>query len=153
MTLYLMKDGQQIKRVVEGTTFSIPAVDSDSAPMWVSPAIEGWSNDAGYSLVNVVDPAPPPPPEPTIEQIRSTMVVSRLQAKAILYQYGLLNTVEALMEQADPITKMAWAEAQDFRRLSPTILALQPYLKLSNGDPISDEMLDQIFIEGAALEF
>ena len=52
---------------------------------------------------------------------RSRMICSRFQAKAALLNDGLLPQIETLMTGADALTKLAWAEAVEFRRDSPTI--------------------------------
>jgi hypothetical protein len=84
-----------------------------------------------------VDPPPGPP-----------QVVSRFQARAALHLAGLLTAVEALM--ADPATDMlarlAWTDAQEFRRTSPTLLAMASALSLT------DEQLDQLFVTAAGIE-
>jgi len=85
-----------------------------------------------------VDPPPPGPPQ----------VVSRFQARAALHLAGLLPQVEALM--ADPATdtlaRLAWTDAQEFRRTSPTLLAMAAALSLT------DAQLDQLFITAAGIE-
>lgn len=85
-----------------------------------------------------VDPPPPGPPQ----------VVSRFQARAALHLAGLLTAVEALM--ADPATDMlarlAWTDAQEFRRTSPTLLAMASALSLT------DAQLDALFVAAAGIE-
>lgn len=85
-----------------------------------------------------VDPPPPGPPQ----------VVSRFQARAALHLAGLLPAVEALM--ADPATdtlaRLAWTDAQEFRRTSPTLLAMASALSLT------DAQLDQLFATAAGIE-
>lgn len=85
-----------------------------------------------------VDPPPPGPPQ----------VVSRFQARAALHLAGLLTAVEALM--ADPATdtlaRLAWTDAQEFRRTSPTLVAMASALSLT------DAQLDQLFITAAGIE-
>lgn len=85
-----------------------------------------------------VDPPPPGPPQ----------VVSRFQARAALHLAGLLTAVEALM--ADPATDMlarlAWTDAQEFRRTSPTLLAMASALSLT------DAQLDALFVTAAGIE-
>jgi len=75
-------------------------------------------------------------------------VVSRYQARAALHLAGLLTAVEALM--ADPATDMlarlAWTDAQEFRRTSPTLLAMASALSLT------DAQLDQLFITAAGID-
>ena len=62
----------------------------------------------------------------TQRQRRADLVISPFQARAALAQAGLLEAVEALMD--DPATpalaRLAWQHAQEFRRNSPTLLAL-----------------------------
>lgn len=85
-----------------------------------------------------VDPPPPGPPQ----------VVSRFQARAALHLAGLLPQVEALMAdpQTDTLARLAWTDAQEFRRTSPTLLAMASALSLT------DEQLDQLFITAAGIE-
>lgn len=85
-----------------------------------------------------VDPPPPGPPT----------VVSRFQARAALHLAGLLAQVEALMAapETDPLARLAWTDAQEFRRTSPTLLAMASALSLT------DEQLDQLFITAAGIE-
>lgn len=68
-----------------------------------------------------------------------TCTVSKFQAKVALYKMNLLSTVQAHMETVDDISKMAWADAQIFKRSSPTMKALAVELGLS------DTQLDDLF--------
>lgn len=80
-----------------------------------------------YTLVAILPPVP--------------LAVSRFQARAALLEAGHLATIEAIM--ADPQTpelaRMAWTNATDFRRDSPTVAAMAALLQLSN------EQLDDLF--------
>jgi hypothetical protein len=82
-------------------------------------------------------------PEPTEQELleieRSEMVVSRFQAKAAILQADLLPAVEAALADADPIARLAWSEAVEFRRDSPTIISLCAAIGLT------DEQLDDLF--------
>lgn len=97
---------------------------------------EAWLAAGGVPLAYV-------PPAPVVPQ-----TVTRFQARAALYNAGLLPQVEALM--ADPATgelaRMAWADAQEFRRTSPTVLAMAAALGLS------DVQLDALFVAAAGIE-
>lgn len=73
-------------------------------------------------------------------------VVSRLQAKAALFQAGLLSQVEAAISEADPIVQMAWADAIEFRRQSPVILAMAGELNLS------EAQVDDLFRAASLIE-
>lgn len=66
-------------------------------------------------------------------------VVSRFQARAALHNAGLLSAVETLIhnEETDPIVKLAWQDATEFRRDSPTVVTMALALKLS-ADQIDD---------------
>lgn len=79
----------------------------------------------------------PVPELPTVPES-----VSPFQATAALALAGHLETVEAIM--ADPttpvITRLAWQRATEFRRNSPTALALAEALGLTSAD------LDALFI-------
>ena len=83
----------------------------------------------------------PPDPEPaeTLAREREGMVCSRFQAKAALLQAGLLDQVEAVLAEADPVAKLAWADAVEFRRNSPTIAALAKSVDMT------DEQVDDLF--------
>ena len=72
-------------------------------------------------------------------------VVSRFQAKAALLQMGLLDQVESLMVGMDPMTRLAWAEAVEFRRSSPLLNSLAPYLTWPDGTALTEPDLDDLF--------
>lgn len=74
--------------------------------------------------------------------------VSRFQARAALHLAGLLDEVQALMDDpaTDKLAKLAWQDAQDFRRISPTVLGMGAALGWS------DAQLDQLFITAAGIE-
>ncbi len=97
-------------------------------------AYQTWVADGG-----VPDPYAPPFTQP--------LVVSRFQARAALHLAGLLSAVEALMAapETDMLARLAWADAIEFRRDSPTLVAMAAALSLT------DEQLDQLFITAAGL--
>jgi len=78
----------------------------------------------------------------------SGLVVSRFQARASLQLAGLLDMVEAAMqaEGVDPITKLAWTDAIEFRRSSPAIASMA----LAFG--WSEDTLDHLFIVARGIE-
>lgn len=65
---------------------------------------------------------PPPPPEPQPDPVPE--MISRFQARAALMAAGLLDQVEAAVSGADDFTRLAWAEATEWRRDSPTLAVL-----------------------------
>lgn len=77
---------------------------------------------------------------PTTEKIRAEMVVSRFQAKAALAGAGLLTAAETAVADADATAQLAWSEAVEFQRNSPTIAALAGLVGLD------DDALDALFI-------
>ena len=72
--------------------------------------------------------------------------VTRFQARAALAASGLLPSVEAAIASADQFTQIAWADAQEFRRESPTMNALAGVLGLSSAQ------LDDLFRQAATIE-
>lgn len=90
---------------------------------------------------NAPEPAPVVPP--AIPQ-----VVSRFQARAALHLAGLLSQVEALMTapETDVLARLAWTDAIEFRRDSPTLITMAAALSLT------DEQLDQLFTTAATIE-
>lgn len=87
-----------------------------------------------------VPPAAPPVAVP--------QAVSRFQARAALHLAGLLEQVEAVI--ADPATpvlaKLAWQDAQEFKRTSPTIAAMSAALGLT------EQQLDDLFALAAGID-
>lgn len=83
---------------------------------------------------NAPDAYTPPPASPVA-------AVSRFQAKAALLAAGLLPQVETLMAAASTpaVAKLAWAEALEFQRASPTIAAMATALGWSQ------QQLDDLF--------
>lgn len=84
--------------------------------------------------------------EEALEIERSNMVCSRFQAKAALSAASLLTAVEAAVAAADATTQLAWAEAIEFRRNSPTIAALAAVLGMT------DTEVDDLFRAAMAIE-
>lgn len=81
---------------------------------------------------------------------RSSMVVSRFQARAALLAAGLLATVENAVVAYDgddaALVQLAWSEATEWKRLSPTIVALAAIVNLT------DQQIDDLFIAAAQIE-
>lgn len=87
----------------------------------------------------------PPALDPLASE-RADMRVSRLQAKIAMMQAGVLSAVETAVAAADPAVQMAWADAIEFRRFSPTILALSAQIGLT------DTQLDDLFRAAALVD-
>lgn len=105
-------------------------------PQNQTPAI-GWVYSAQSGLS---DPAPPPATLPPARRVPQT--VARFQAKVALLQAGHLDNIEAYMSRPDTnrVTQMAWQDAQEFQRQSPTVLALAKLLGMT------DTQLDDLFV-------
>lgn len=69
-------------------------------------------------------------------------VVSRFQALAAMHQAGLLDSIETYMQQSttDWFVKLAWEEAQEYRRDSPTVQVIGDLFGLT------PTQLDDLFI-------
>lgn len=80
------------------------------------------------------------PDQDAKEQWRQSTSVSRFQAKAALHQAGLLEQVEAFMEnpETDVLTKLAWQEAS-FDRSSTMVSNVATQLNLS------ETQVDELF--------
>lgn len=85
-----------------------------------------------------------PPPQPvTVPQS-----VTRFQARAALHLAGHLQQIEVLMSapEMDMLARLAWQDAQEFRRTSPTVAAMAQALGLT------DAQVDQLFITARGIE-
>ena len=78
----------------------------------------------------------------------SDMVVSRFQARAALHLAGLLEMVESAMasEAVNPLIKLAWRDAAEFRRSTPAILGMAESFGWSS------DQLDQLFMTAKDIE-
>lgn len=65
---------------------------------------------------------------------RQGMRCSRFQARAALHNAGHLPAIEAAVAAAPALVQIAWADATEFRRDSPTIAALATGLGMSDAD-------------------
>jgi len=111
-----------------------PALYVDSCELYER-ALAGEFGDLGEL------PEPEAEPDAPVPQ-----VVSRFQARAALLQSDLLDAAEAAVAEGEAIIKLAWEDAQEFRRHSPTIAALAGELGLSS------EQVDDLFRLAATIE-
>jgi len=111
---------------------------TDVAPPAFQPETQSCLfQDGAWVVADVVPPGPAVPE-----------AVTRFQARAALAQAGLLDGVNGMMEHPDTpvIAKLAWADALEFRRHSPTVLALAGALGMSA------QQLDELFVAAAGIE-
>lgn len=84
--------------------------------------------------------------ELSLEEKRKAMQCSSLQAYTALLRADRLDAVEAQMANATREQKLAWNKAQNFYRLSPTLIAMWTAL---GG---TDEELDDLFITAMGIQ-
>lgn len=116
-------------------------IEAGSVTFPDSPDPEEDQDPDEESVPGVIDP------EEALAEERAAMVVSRFQAKAALLSVGLLEVAEATVAASNsPLVRLAWAEAIEWRRLSPTIASLQAELGLT------DTYVDNLFRAAALIE-
>lgn len=125
--MYQLTKHNLIKRVSDGAIIPQDSGNSDFA------AYEAWVA-SGHAA------------EPEPEPVFVPQVVSRFQARAALMQTGLLDEAEAAIAGADAVTKLAWAEALEFHRTSPTVNAMCAVLGLT------EQQIDDLFVAAAQIE-
>lgn len=110
-----------------------------------------WQSDPGGSVSSVLASSLPEgtaiaAAAPPVVQVPQT--VTRFQAIAAMNEAGLLTAVKAIF--ADPQTPvlatLAWENASEFKRTSPTLLQLAPLLGLDSS------ALDALFTRAAAID-
>lgn len=132
----------RLAQIKNGIVVNVIEVDPAAVPDWAADWPDAGEAGPGW-LWDGEAFAPPPEietdPAEALAAERESMVCSRFQAKAALHLAGLLPAVETAIAQADPVTQLAWAEAVEYQRNSPTILALAAALELT------DEQVDDLF--------
>lgn len=159
--LELRQDGLAIALVPEGGWVTLPNGDR------VSPALAGWSNADGLSLVAVPEAQAEALalPEPTAEERRAALpalsrrqvfiglVVSGLATAEEVLAISATGTIPAVIEAAfaampepqQSYARITFAEFTVAQRLDPTTLLLQAAAGLTDAD------LDAFFVEFSAV--
>lgn len=105
----------------------------------LEPGHPDWAAAVAAEPSAYVQPPPSPAPVPR--------TVSRFQARAALHLSGHLVAAEAAVAAStDPLVQMAWDEAIEFRRTSPTIVSLAAAIGLT------DQQVDDLFRLAATIE-
>lgn len=79
------------------------------------------------------------------EPVTVPIYVSRFQARAALMDAGLLADAEIAVSSMGPLEQLAWSDATEWRRDSPTIDAMADLLSLTS------EQVDQLFISASKI--
>lgn len=85
-------------------------------------------------------------PEPEVINIPQS--VTRFQAFAAMHNAGILTQAQSIVNDpaTDMLVKLAWDNAQDFERTSPSLITLAGQLGLTDTD------LDQLFISASTIK-
>lgn len=136
----------EVELLVGGTLYG-PAPDVETPP----PALPGWhvaaafrdrAPPAGWAALEIE----PPAQMPVLGRSPVPVTVSRFQARAALLAADLLQAVEAaIAASGNPVAQLAWADAVEFRRDSPTIAAMAAALGLT------DAQVDNLFRTAAGI--
>lgn len=143
-----LENGDDVFGASSGETFSdgsrlLPVMRDDNPPgPWHKRLREERQVETDQVVVTVVYSD-----EPDLDAQRAQMSVTPFQAKAALFNAGLLDDVETLIAAAETstLTKLAWANAVEWRRTSPMLSELSASLNMT------DEQLDALFIAAAAI--
>ena len=133
----------KLAQIENSIVINVAEVDADAVPEFMAGWPEvveggggiGWGWGGGGQGFTPPDPQPQPVPA----------VISRFQARAALMDAGLLADVELAVGSAGPLVQLAWAEAVEWRRDSPTIAAIAASLDLTDGQ------LDDLFRAAALI--
>lgn len=130
----LLTHEAQLAQIAELTAERDAAIQERTEAQIALSAVQAQLDALKASLVPVIDGVP--------------QVVSRFQARAALHGAGLLQGIEQLMSapDIDPLMRLAWSDAQNFERQSPTLLALASALKLTA------EQVDALFVQAAQIK-
>lgn len=126
--MYQLTDTSNVIRLRDGAT--IPSDPRNQARQ---------EFDAWVAAGNAPIPA-------TSQEVLAPQTVTRFQARAALMLAGLLEMVEAAIANADPLTKLAWADAQSFERDSPMIT------NMAAAFGFSDAQLDSLFTQASLIK-
>lgn len=128
---------------LEPGVYLIPGGAIDVDPPTVPDGMVALRQGNGWAFVLRPDEPPEDPPVAGVPQ-----TVTRFQARAALARAGLFTIVNNAMKAfpEDDERRLAWEDAQDFRRTSPTMLGMAASLGLTDAD------LDALFVTAAGID-
>jgi hypothetical protein len=130
--LFLCEGRKRIQEVIEGGSVILPNGDQ------LSPVYDGWSNDK-YTIKRLKKP------EIRVEESVEILKCNGIQAKITLERYGLLDQVKMIVERSPYEIKIAFEESNAWTRDCKVLTRLMKILKLPDGSPVTDEVLDEMF--------
>ena len=122
----------------DGIPINIILADSDEIAALCASVAGGTARRLADGETVALPESPGTPPAET--------TINRHQAKIVLLRHGMLATVEAIIASGSEEMQLAWQEAPQFRRTSPTLLAMARSLDLS------EAQVDALFAEAVAVE-
>jgi hypothetical protein len=113
----------------------------------IRPKLEVAVGVSGTGEVQII-PEPIVYTEAQLKQMwRETATISKLQAHYTLKVWGLYDQVLALVTAVGDPLELAFHNALEWRRNSPSIISLFTHLEMTNGEPPTEEDVDQFFVE------
>ncbi len=136
----------EVELLPSGTLYGPPSDDETPGE-----ALEGWHVAAAFR--DRVPPAAwaameidPPAQMPVLGHSPLPLTVSRFQARAALHLAGYLPAVETVIAASENVVaQLAWADAVEFRRDSPTVAAMATALNLT------EAQVDALFRTAASI--
>lgn len=144
--IYVFTDGSGYQKFPEPNFNSNPYIELAGEDETRILAGDPYRVEAGAITFSSAEEVEAEQAAAALEAERAGMVVSRFQARAALHGAGLLASAESAISQGSDLAQMAWADAQEFRRNSPTVAAIAGALSLT------DEQLDDLFKQAATIE-
>jgi len=139
---FLNQANTMIQAEVENDTFV--CIEQGVHPEMFNRCISGLYGSISPFEGEIYDP---------LQAYRASLFCSRLQAKAVLMNMGLLDQTEEIIMSMSPIVQLAWREAVEFKRTSPLIIQLASLITLQDGSKLSETDLDKLFEDAKTLEF
>jgi len=125
-------------------TINVPALATTKEPLGASyPDLDVFDiNENCWTIEKYIEPPKPDEPiPPTIEELRTSMILTPAQFKLNLVAADLFNTIHGVilsLPSSDPAS-ILWFNALQFERLNPVLI------ELGNSLGYDDDKLDAVF--------